>query len=142
MSLSSLLYPGSRVAVVGSRDFPSRSLVECFVIDLPFCVVVSGGARGVDSFAEASAKLARLDFELFKADWARYRRGAGPVRNQKIVDSGLNVLVAFVSNPRRLSPGSADVIRRARSARVPVFVFGPDGCEVTKKGNPIQLSIW
>ena len=123
-SLSSSL--SGRVAVVGSRSFPSSSLVESFVRSLPVgVVVVSGGARGTDSFAAAAAVSVGLSLEVFEADWRRFGRGAGAVRNRALVASGLSALVAFVSDPSSLSPGSRDVISRARAAGVPVFVFGP-----------------
>jgi len=126
MNLPSLS-AGSRVAVVGSRSFPSPSLVEAFISSLPpGVVVVSGGARGADSFAAAAAAAACLACEVFAADWRRYGRGAGCVRNAALVSAGLALLVAFVSDPSALSSGSADVIKRARAAGVPVLVFGPD----------------
>lgn len=88
-------------------------------------VVVSGGARGADAAAEAAAVSCGLVCEVFRADWARFGRGAGPRRNAALVSSGLSALVAFVSDPAALSPGSRDVVARARAAGVPVFVFGP-----------------
>jgi hypothetical protein len=52
------------VAVVGSRDFPNIPLVEWFVRRLadkhPGTVVMSGGARGVDKAAEATARACGL----------------------------------------------------------------------------------
>lgn len=140
-SLSSFLVPGARVAVVGSREFPCLSLVEAFVSDLPGCVVVSGGARGVDQCAADAGRAAGLNVVEFEAEWRRFGLGAGPVRNQKLVDSGLDVLVCFVSNLKKVSKGSADVCRRARAAGVPVFVFGPDGSAEGKKLVQLKLEI-
>ena len=126
--LSSLLVSGARVAVVGSRSFPAPSLVECFVVGLPAGVCVVSGAGGiVDKTAAAAARSVGLSVEEFFADWRRFRKGAGPERNGRLVASGLSVLVAFASDPDCLSPGTADVVRRARAAGVLVFVFGPDG---------------
>ena len=46
-----------RLAVVGSRGFPSQYLVERIVYELPLNIeLVSGGARGVDTWAEQTAK--------------------------------------------------------------------------------------
>src|SRR5882762_10844330 len=153
--LSSFLFPGSRVAIVGSRDFPAPDMVEAFVADLPEVVVVSGsdwerwrrgGAVGscggiVDLTAVDSARKFGLEVCEFPPDWVRYRRGAGIVRNGVLVASGLSVLVAFASDPRHLSPGTADVIRKAVAARVPVFVFGPDGADCRKISKPVQMAM-
>jgi hypothetical protein len=142
-SLSDLLYPGSRVAIVGSRDFPVPSLVESFVSDLSEVIVVSGSDYNrwknggsvnscggiVDLTAVSSARLFGLEVDEFPPEWNRYGRGAGKVRNGRLVDSGLSVLVAFAKDPSRLSRGTSDVVKKAVSAGVPVFVFGPDGSE-------------
>ena len=138
MDLSSLLVAGARVAVVGSRDFPCPSLVESFVVDLPEGVCVVSGAGGVvDLTAAEAARMSGLALEEFPAAWGRYGRGAGMVRNRELVSSGLSVMVAFVCNPDRPSPGSKDVIGRARKAGVPVFIFGPAGIP-----SPSQLQLF
>ncbi len=46
-----------RIAIVGSRGLPRPDLIEAFVASLPAgTVVVSGGARGVDTVAEQAAR--------------------------------------------------------------------------------------
>lgn len=126
--LSSLLVPGCRIGVVGSRDFPCPSLVESFVVDLPVGVcVVSGGGGVVDLTAASSGRSVGLEVDEFFPDWGRFRKGAGPERNGRLVRSGLSVLVVFVNDPERPSRGSLDCLRQALKIGVPVFVFGPDG---------------
>lgn len=117
-----------RVAVVGSRDFPSPLLVSEFVRSLPSgCVVVSGGSGVVDLEAAASARARGLEVEEFLADWKSFGRSAGPLRNRALVSSGLSFLVCFLSDPSSPSRGSASAVREARKAGVPVFLFGPEG---------------
>ncbi|MDR3174961.1 MAG: DUF2493 domain-containing protein [Desulfovibrio sp.] len=48
--------------------------------------VVSGGARGVDSLARLYARERALPFTLFAADWEKYGKRAGPMRNMKMAD--------------------------------------------------------
>jgi predicted Rossmann fold nucleotide-binding protein DprA/Smf involved in DNA uptake len=46
-----------RIGIVGSREFPQLKLVDFFINDLPMGVtIVSGGAKGVDSYAVDYAK--------------------------------------------------------------------------------------
>ena len=119
---------GARVALVGSRSFAAAAVVASVVAALPpGCVVVSGGARGADSLAAAAAVAAGLQLQVFSAEWGLYGRGAGPRRNAALVASGLQLLVCFLSVPGAPSPGSSDVLRRARAAGIPVLVFGPAG---------------
>src|SRR3546814_6456627 len=69
------------IAIVGSRSYPRPDLVQAYVAGLPGgCVVVSGGAPGVDSVAEAAAKAAGLETVVFHADWESLGRRAGPIR--------------------------------------------------------------
>lgn len=76
-----------KVAIVGSRTFSDleavRELVHGFE---PGTVLVSGGARGVDSVAEKTQKKLSREDLIFDPDWAKYGRAAGPIRNAQIVD--------------------------------------------------------
>lgn len=56
-----------------------------------------------------------LGAETHRADWATYGDSAGPRRNQEMVDSGLDLLIAFPGGM-----GTADMVRRAKAAGVPV----------------------
>ena len=61
-----------RIAIIGSRDFPTAQLVEAYVASLPDdSIVVSGGAKGVDSWAVQAAENRGLEVKVFDADWGR-----------------------------------------------------------------------
>jgi hypothetical protein len=49
-------------------------------------VIISGGARGADTLAERYAKEYSIPFELFKADWNKYGKAAGPTCNSEMID--------------------------------------------------------
>lgn len=116
-----------RVAIVGSRDYRNRTAVVNYVCDLPDgTVVVSGGARGVDSLAVKMAEECGLSFVVFYADWSLGKK-AGPLRNQKIVDHA-DMVVAFHDG---VSRGTRSTIELARKAGKPVTVIGTDGKEMT-----------
>jgi hypothetical protein len=109
---------GKRVAIVGSRGYPDRLLVESFVNHLPSdTVVISGGAKGPDSWAEAVARARGLEVVVLIPDWEAQGKMAGPIRNQKIIDQA-EILVAFWDGKSR---GTADSIRRARAKGIPVI---------------------
>jgi len=106
------------VAVVGSREFSRPGLVRAFVASLPPGTrVVSGGARGVDWWAETAAR-ARDDLPkplVLPARWRRpdgsLDRSAGHRRNRLIVEA-CDVLYAFWDGS---SPGTAGSIELARA---------------------------
>lgn len=83
---------GRRVLVCGGRDFDDRDLVFR-VLDAahaaePIEVIVHGGARGADALADDWAKSRGVSVAVFRADWKSYGRGAGPTRNQVMLDEG------------------------------------------------------
>ena len=114
---------GPRVAIVGSRAYPYLKDVHDYVRLLaPGSVVISGGADGVDKTAAGLAIRYGLRVEVFKPDWAKHGRAAGPMRNAEIVAAADRV-AAFWDGKSR---GTADTIQKARAAGKPVEVFRSD----------------
>jgi hypothetical protein len=110
-----------RVLVTGSRDWTDWPTIMDAIEALPrWAVVVHGGARGADQTAGAFADAFGLAQEVFPADWKRHGKGAGPLRNQAMVDAGADIVYAF---PLPSSRGTLDLIRRAEAAGIPVRRF-------------------
>lgn len=86
--------------------------------------IVSGGALGADTFArEWAYSHEGVTFIEYKADWKVHGRSAGPIRNQKMLDSQRpDLVLAFVNKPLTESKGTFDMVRRARQLGVPVWV--------------------
>lgn len=124
------------VAIVGSRNFANLELVRKYVADLDErTVVVTGGARGVDTAAEEEALECRLTVQVIKPDWERYGNAAGPIRNEQIVKVSDEV-VAFWDGKSR---GTKSTIELARKARKALTIFFEDGRKVREM--PKQLSL-
>lgn len=114
-----------KIAIVGSRDWKDEQAVVDYVNALPeWVTVISGGARGVDTFAR-NAALARydLDFECYPADWKRYGKSAGYRRNADIVAAADRIVAFWDGNSR----GTAHTIGLAKLAGKPVEIHYPDG---------------
>jgi hypothetical protein len=110
------------VAVVGSREYPDEERVRVFVRSLPSdSVLISGGARGVDSWAEDEARRHGMIVHVYPADWKRYGRRAGFIRNVDIVRSA-NRVVAFWDGR---SPGTKSTIDIAERESKPCEVVLP-----------------
>lgn len=56
--------------------------------------IVSGGARGADSLAEKFAREYNKKLIVYRADWNRYGKGAGFIRNATIINA-CDYCVAF-----------------------------------------------
>jgi predicted Rossmann fold nucleotide-binding protein DprA/Smf involved in DNA uptake len=108
-----------RIAIIGSRDYPDLERVRAYVRSLPSgVIVVSGGARGVDSAAESEARRRGLEVVSIRPDYAQHGRRAPLVRNAEIVAQSDRV-VAFWDEG---SSGTAYTIRLARQAGKPVEI--------------------
>lgn len=111
-----------RVAIVGSREYPSLDEVRQFVWELERdTVVVSGGALGVDRAAVDEAKRLGMAYEVYLPDWGRHGRSAGAIRNREIVTKADEV-VAFWDGKSR---GTRITIEIAEAQCKPVRVITP-----------------
>lgn len=83
-------------AVIGSRNYSDLDRVAQWCIDNITAqdVIVSGGARGVDTTAKASAKVLGCGYIEFLPDYSTYGKRAPLERNKLIVDAADEV-VAF-----------------------------------------------
>lgn len=110
-----------KVLICGSRDWTDVHPILRELRELPSDVtVIHGDARGADRLAGSVADGIGLKVISVPAEWNRYGRGAGPVRNQKMLDMGPDLVVAF---PVRGSRGTMDMIRRALRKGVKVRVY-------------------
>ena len=103
-----------KLAIVGSRDFNDYDVI-CNFISAKFDLneidtIVSGGAKGVDALAETYAKEHDLNLIVKKADWKKYGRAAGPIRNKLIIEEA-DAVVAF---PAKDSTGTRNSMSLAK----------------------------
>lgn len=113
-----------RVIVCGGRDYADREQLNA-ILDLaheanPIVALIHGNARGADQLADdwAAGKCETLTFTPL---WEEHGRSAGPRRNQKMLDDGKPDMVIAFPGGR----GTADMIKRARVAGVPVVTVKP-----------------
>lgn len=116
---------GEKVAVVGSRAYGKLRSVGRYIDTLPEgTIIVSGGAKGVDTAAELAAAKRGLRTKIFLPDYGTYGGKLAPIkRNEQIVDY-CDRLVAFWNGK---SLGTLNAITRARKAgkKVKVFRYPP-----------------
>lgn len=111
--------PGHRVLVCGGRDYADQATVDQVLggIDPAPTLIIHGGTTGADALAADWAKRRGLEVVACPADWRVHGRAAGPIRNQAMLDDlHPNIVVAFPGGR-----GTADMVRRAKVAGVPVL---------------------
>lgn len=79
-----------KTIIAGSRSITDYKLVSrainMFLDDLGVTEVVSGCANGVDTLGERWAKENSVPVARFPAEWNKYGRGAGPIRNKEMAE--------------------------------------------------------
>ena len=86
-----------RVLVCGGRNFSDGGLLYQALDDLheehKFTEVIEGGASGADEGARSWAKDRGVDVVTYWANWFKYGKAAGPIRNEKMISEGKPTLV-------------------------------------------------
>ena len=117
-----------KVIIAGTRDFNDYAFlkknVDYFLQGInpnnEEIEIVSGNARGADKLGERYAKEHNLPVKLFPANWDKYGKRAGYLRNQEMADYA-NMLIAFWDEK---SKGTKHMIDIAKKQDLTVIVVG------------------
>jgi len=122
-----------KLIIAGGRDIrPGYGFIDDAIKmlkpyrDEPIREIVCGGAQGVDSEGEHWASHHKgVSVEYFRADWNKYGKAAGPVRNKKMAEYADALLLIWDG----LSRGSANMKAEMGKLGKPVY-------EIVLKGLP------
>ncbi|MDO6967009.1 SLOG family protein [Rhizobium alvei] len=95
----------------------ANETLDCIHVDRKITRIINGGASGADTLARAWAERKMVSCLTEIADWSKYGKAAGPMRNQKMLDEYKPDLVVAFPGGR----GTADMVSRARVAGVEVI---------------------
>jgi hypothetical protein len=119
------------VGVCGSRGYEGAGhvgrLLQLLLDGGYLTRVVSGGARGPDTYAENWARLNKVPLTVHKPDWDKHGKSAGYIRNVDIVHDS-DLLLAFYDGS---SKGTRHTMNLAKQKGIKVYVIDPEG-EVIK----------
>lgn len=114
-----------KLLICGGRDFNDydklRRVLDELVTELgTISEVIEGGARGGDELGRRWAKENSIPVRTYHADWKKYGRKAGVIRNIDMVVKGRpDIVVAF---PTAKSVGTRQTIGFARDKGIRVIV--------------------
>ena len=117
-----------KVIIAGTRDFNDYAFLKK---NLDYFLqginpnneeieIVSGNARGADKLGERYAKEHNLPVKLFRANWDKYGKRAGYLRNQEMANYS-DMLIAFWDEK---SKGTKHMIDIAKKQSLTVIVVG------------------
>jgi UDP-N-acetylmuramoylalanine-D-glutamate ligase len=116
-----------RVLVCGGRDFNDVDLMYDILKEYNISVLITGHAKGADQMAEMWADEHRIENEIYPAQWDKYGRAAGPIRNKQMLDEGEpDLVIAFPGGK-----GTANMVNQAKERGIPVNIVNRSGCQST-----------
>ena len=126
-----------KLIIAGSRNFDNYELAEKIInfyiernkIDTKKLEIISGGAKGADKLGERYAKEHNIKLACYKANWVKYGKQAGIVRNSQMAKEG-DALIAFWDG---ISRGTKNMIETALRRKLDVYVYETNGI------NPVGL---
>lgn len=125
-----------RIIVCGGRHFNDYDRMKDEIDNIITCLkkryvksieIVSGHCAGADQLGEKYAEECGYPCKVFPANWERYGRAAGPIRNSEMVkyasEAEVPVVVAFRSAKTR---GTNDTVKKATQKGFKVVVVDYD----------------
>jgi YspA, cpYpsA-related SLOG family len=102
--------------------FEERLIME--LKNLPkYSLVVHGGCRGLDLYADELAKQMNIVTQVFEPDWSLGFK-AGPIRNSQMLEDvvgGIDMVLAFHPDIQ-MSKGTKNMMVQAHRKQIPVYI--------------------
>lgn len=113
-----------RILITGSREWDDVDLIhrvlEEYVGSCDVTLVSGHCPSGADVICENFAYNVGWDVELYPAEWDKYSRAAGPLRNYEMVMNGADVCLAFIRNR---SKGATMTAKLAQDTHIETRIF-------------------
>lgn len=108
-----------RILVCGDRNWIDVQAIQRVLSAYPSgTIVIEGGAKGADRIANNIANELGFKVITFPANWKKFGRAAGPIRNQQMLDEGKPDRVIAFHHDLKKSRGTANMVKQARKAGV------------------------
>lgn len=110
-----------RTIIAGSRTATKVSYILKAISEAPWkpSVVVSGRARGADELGEQWAERNSIPVEYYPADWNKFGKGAGFIRNAEMANNAEALIVIWDGK----SKGTKNMIDFAKIKGLKVFIY-------------------
>ena len=113
-----------RILICGDRNWTDEAKIRKAVLEIhsetTIELVIEGGARGADALGKIVGRSLGIEVISFPADWVKFGRPAGPIRNRQMLQEGKPDLVLAFHNNIMESKGTKDMIKASEKAGIPV----------------------
>ena len=120
-----------RILVCGDRGWRSQERINQ-VLDAihhitPISLIIEGEARGADIMSKNWAISRGIPWKEYPANWEKFGRAAGPIRNRQQFNEGKPDEVIAFHDDISQSKGTKDMVNYAQSKNCPVRIFTMKG---------------
>lgn len=112
------------ILITGDRDWNNYWVIYDVLFKLDRdSIIIHGAAKGADTMAGIIAKnLGFKDVIPVPAEWEKYGKAAGPIRNKKMLDMEPELVIAF-HNDLENSKGTKNCVEEAEKRGIEVKVI-------------------
>lgn len=113
-----------KVLICGDRAYADYDSILAFLKSYYPSCVVHGAAPGADSLAGKAAKELQIPVKDYPADWDKYNRAAGPIRNTLMLKDNpdIDLVVAFHDDIEN-SKGTKHMVNIAHKNGIKTLLF-------------------
>jgi hypothetical protein len=122
-----------KALVCGDRHWTNKAIIMKVLKEHGITQIIVGGASGADTIAEECAKKIKtiwgypLVVWKYMADWKKYGRAAGPIRNKQMLEMGKPQIVFAFHDDIESSKGTKNMIMQANKEDIPVHLYSSNG---------------
>jgi hypothetical protein len=114
---------GLKILITGDRNWTNWEVVADALSEFPrSALVIHGGAKGADTIAGKLAEQLGFSVHREPAQWEKYGRAAGPVRNKVMLDMEPDIVLAFHDDLEN-SKGTRHCVESAKKRGIEVRLF-------------------
>lgn len=85
-----------KILVCGGRNYTDNVKVHSILNEYLISCIIHGAARGADTLAGKYAYFHNIPTEVYPAEWDKYGKSAGYIRNKQMLDKGKpDLVIAF-----------------------------------------------
>lgn len=118
-----------RILFCGDREWSNYKVICDIMAEFSPDVVIEGEAPGADSAARDAAEYFGIPVLPFPANWKKYGRAAGPIRNKQMLVEGKPDIVVAFHNDIQNSKGTLNMVNQAQKQNIKVFVYNEQGIQ-------------
>lgn len=110
-----------KVVFTGDRNWQDVDAVRSIFEQFYITTIIEGEARGLDTIVRNIGIQLNINVIKFPADWIKYKKAAGPIRNRDMLAQKPDAVIAFHDDIKN-SKGTKDCVSAALKLKYKVYL--------------------